>query len=127
MGRMPEARAKPKRRAAAKPAVPASVPQPKSRRWMYVVAAAAALYVVFQTYGPALYGPFLFDDTRQPYSLPNFSNDLLAWITGVRPLLMLTYWFNYQLSRDPFGFHVVNIFLHVVNGILVFWIVRKLI
>jgi len=93
---------------------------------MYAATVVGTLYVVFQAYGPALNGPFLFDDTREPYYLPNFSNELPAWITGVRPLLMFTYWINYQLSKDPIGFHVLNVILHVLNGILLFFIVRKL-
>ena len=123
---MPEVRARAKRRAAAKPAVTAPSPKAGPRWWMYAAGAGLALYVVFQAYGPALYGPFLFDDTRAPYYLPNFPNDILAWVTGVRPLLMFTYWINYQLSKEPFGFHVLNVALHVCNGVLVFFIVRKL-
>jgi hypothetical protein len=52
-----------------------------------------------RVYGPSLYGPFLFDDQYPPFSLPNFAVDSLrAWISGVRPLLMFSYWVNYQLS-----------------------------
>ena len=123
---MPEARARAKRRAAAKLPVTAPAPKAGPRWWMYAAAAALALFVVFQAYEPALYGLFLFDATRAPYFLPNFPNGLHAWVSGVRPLLMFTYWINYQLSKDPFGFHVLNVVLHVLNGTLLFFIVRKL-
>ena len=50
----------------------------------------------------------------------------MVWISGVRPLLMFTYWANYQLSHDPFGFHVVNVLIHIANSFLIFLIVRRL-
>jgi protein O-mannosyl-transferase len=123
---MSEARVKAKRRASARAAVTVPAPKTGPRWWMYAAGAAIVLYVVFQAYGPALKGPFLFDDTVEPYYLPNFTSDLRAWISGVRPLLMFTYWVNYQFSRDPFGFHVLNVVFHVLNGVLLFFIVRKL-
>ena len=119
---MPEARAKAKRRA--KAVVPAR--KQGSRWWIYALAAAAALYLAFQIYAPALNGPFVFDDTELPYHVPNFSNDLGAWISGVRPLLMFTYWINYQLSSETFYYHVFNVIFHVLNSFLLFFIVRKL-
>jgi tetratricopeptide (TPR) repeat protein len=94
--------------------------------WIYAAAAVAGLVVVFMVYGPAIGGPFVFDDIFQPYQQPNFSNALSAWIRGVRPLLMLSYWANYQISQDPSGFHVVNIFIHLLNSVLIFFVVRKM-
>ena len=41
-------------------------------------------------------------------------------------MLMLSYWLNYQASEAPFGFHVTNVLIHLLNGCLVFLIVRKL-
>jgi len=79
-------------------------------------------------YSPALHGPLLFDDHVLPFGQRQFSEaPLKAWISGVRPLLMITYWFNYQLSgTETFGYHVFNILLHLVNGILVFSLLRIL-
>lgn len=118
---MPEARTRTKKRA-----VPAPAAKARPRVWIYAAAGAAALYLAFQVYAPALHGPFVFDDTTLPYHLPNFSRALQAWISGVRPLLMLSYWINYQWSREPFLFHVFNVVFHSVNSALVFLIARKL-
>ncbi|MGO4880830.1 MAG: hypothetical protein ACLP59_08415 [Bryobacteraceae bacterium] len=125
---MPEARAK-SRKARAKAAPhavqKAPAPKPATRWWIYLAAAAVALYVVFQVYAPALNGPFVFDDTFQPYHTPGFPGALKVWLAGVRPLLMFSYWLNYQTSQAPGGFHVTNVFIHLLNGILIFLIARK--
>lgn len=130
---MPEARAKVRERGRAKgkerrerAVAAAEARQRGRRRWLSIAAVAAAIYVVFQAYAPALYGSFVFDDTILPYHLPNFSSSLSAWIGGVRPMLMSSYWLNYQVSQNPFGFHVTNVLIHLASGFLVFFIVRKL-
>ena len=65
-------------------------------------------------YAPALRGPFLFDDQYLYYDSPNPPATLRGWMSGVRPLLMLTYWLNYRASGgDTFSYHVVNLLLHV--------------
>jgi tetratricopeptide (TPR) repeat protein len=97
-----------------------------ARWWIYPATIAVALYVAFQVYAPALSGPFVFDDTFQPYHSPGFSSALRVWIQGVRPLLMFSYWVNYKFSQAPFGFHVINLLIHLLNSFLVFCIARKL-
>jgi tetratricopeptide (TPR) repeat protein len=94
--------------------------------WIWAAAGAVALYLLFQAYAPALGGPYIFDDNSLPYHTQDFPNNLHAWIGGVRPLLMFSYWLNYQLSQAPFGFHFTNVLIHLLNGFLVFSIVRKL-
>ena len=106
---------------------PAAAPRKLGARWwIYAAAAAVALYLAFQVYAPALSGPFVFDDTFQPYHTPDFPNALHFWIRGVRPLLMFSYWINYQFSQAPLGFHAVNIPIHLLNSFLIFLIARKL-
>ena len=119
---MSEARAKARRsRAKGKELAPTAGTQ----WWIYALAVAAVLYLAFQVYAPALGGPFVFDDTYQPYYTPDFPSALHFWITGVRPLLMLSYWVNYQFSQTPGGFHAVNLLIHLLNSLLIFFIARK--
>ena len=101
-------------------------PRPRSRWWIYPAAAAVALFLALQVYAPALGGPFVFDDTFQPYHTPGYHSTLGAWIHGVRPLLMFSYWVNYRISETPYGFHLVNVLIHLLNSFLIFVIVRKL-
>jgi tetratricopeptide (TPR) repeat protein len=43
-----------------------------------------------------------------------------------RPLTMLTYAANASLSRDPFGYHLVNLVLHALVALAVLFLVRRL-
>ena len=41
------------------------------------------------------------------------------------PMTMLSYMSNYQLSQlDPFGYHMTNLLIHLLNCLLVFWLIR---
>jgi protein O-mannosyl-transferase len=81
-----------------------------------------ALIIAFVLYSPALPGPFLFDDLGLPFYVRSFDHDSIgAWLAGVRPILMLSYWANFQMSgRDPWTYHAFNVILHSVNSILIF-------
>jgi len=111
----------------------AVAPSPQPRRWPYAAALLVALFVVFEVYWPAIHGQFLLDDTYLPYMLPSYASaPLIAWIKDLRPLLMFSYWLNFQYAdparagmQDTFGYHFVNVILHFFNGILVFLAVRK--
>ena len=62
--------------------------------------------VILWLYSPALNGHFIFDDLALPFCKPIRHASLLAWISdsGVRPVLMISYWLNYQISGDrPFS------------------------
>jgi tetratricopeptide (TPR) repeat protein len=89
---------------------------------------ALAFCVSLFIYAPALFGPFVFDDRVQIYALPEFAEKSLRhWVAGLRPLLFFTYWLNHKLLGDqPFGYHLVNIVIHVLNSGLVFFVSYKL-
>ncbi len=122
---MPDSRAKAKKRAAAKAAgAPAEKPPPaggstppRPSRCMCRV----------QVYAPALNGPFLFDDSRCLITRPNFSKTLtcLAQRRAAAAHVQLT-GSTTKFSQEPNGFHVINFCIHLLNGFLIFFIVRKL-
>lgn len=122
-----KASSQPRRSGRAAAARIAPVPARNATVWTYWLAGLAAVLAVFVAYSPALDGPFLLDDSYLPYTQPQFAGlPALAWMKGVRPLLMMTYWFNFQLSGASTGsYHFVNLFLHILNGLLIFLIVRK--
>src|SRR4051812_37014728 len=104
----------------------AAAPRPDTR-WPMYAALGAALIAGWWAYSPALHGPFLFDDATLPFALPRATANLVAWMSGVRPVTMFTYWINAQISaNDPFSYHVLSVFFHLITSGLVFLIVRRL-
>jgi protein O-mannosyl-transferase len=89
---------------------------------------AAALLAALWAYGPALDGAFVFDDPYLPFMSPGAAAwTLHQWLNGVRPLLMLSFWFNFQISgTEPWTYHVVNVVLHTLNAGLVYLITARL-
>jgi hypothetical protein len=75
----------------------------------------------------ALHGRFIFDDDALPFRQGLQNASLRAWVAGVRPLLMLSYWVNYRISgSDPYSYHVFNVLIHVANTSLVFVVLVRL-
>lgn len=106
----------------AKASAPASAePAPRPRMWWPWVAALAALAVVFGVYGPALNGAFVFDDRYLMFMSPSVAGKTLSnWIASSRPMLMFSYWIDYQQGgAEPHAFHVTNVFLHLLVSVLV--------
>jgi tetratricopeptide (TPR) repeat protein len=103
---------------------------PGRNAWTWICAASLviALFAVFGVYWPAIHGPFLFDDMHLIFMLPNAADLLLReWLSQMRPMLMFTFWLNYQLSgaQETFGYHAVNVLLHFFNSIFTFLAIRK--
>jgi protein O-mannosyl-transferase len=101
----------------------------KSFVWWPWVAAAAALFLTFTIYGPALNGPFVLDDRYLPFFNPLFQHaPLIGWLpSGARPMLNLTFWINHQLSgTEPYPYHVTNVFLHFLVAVLAALIAMRL-
>mgnify|MGYP001591329481 CR=1 FL=1 len=115
-----------KRREAERQAPPAR-PAPR-RAWPYALAVLAALLATLEAYGPALGGPFLFDDLYLPFTRPGLAEaPLSVWLAGVRPLLMLSFWLNFRLSGlEPFSYHLFNVLAHFLVSLLVLLIARRL-
>jgi Flp pilus assembly protein TadD len=85
-----------------------------------------AFVVGLDLYFPALNGQFVFDDFALPYRT-GISRAVTAWLSGVRPVLMLTYWFNDAISGDStFSYHFLNLLIHITNTCLVFLALNRL-
>ncbi len=92
-------------------------------------------------YGRAIHAPFIFDDHNSILANPSITSlwPLVgddAWrgplnappqfCTAGRPLVNFTLALNYRYGRlDPAGYHVVNIIIHVLSGLLLWEIVRR--
>lgn len=110
------------------PAAVATLERRNSWRWVYLGSLLVALIAALEVYWPAIHGPFLLDDTHLTYMLPNAADiPLRGWITQIRPLLNVTFWLNFQQSgaQDTFGYHLVNLLLHLCNSIFIYLAIRK--
>jgi len=95
-----------------------------------VLLALFALLVPALLYWPGLFGPFLLDDgpnlliISQLPADPGWSdlwrlaNTGTAGVLG-RPLSLISFLLQYQAWPDPFQFKLVNLLLHLLNGILI--------
>lgn len=108
-------------------AAPASLapPRPFLRPLGGLAAGAVAAALAYR---PALEGPFLFDDRALPFFDPRAHEmPLSAWVSGVRPLLMFSFWINYKLNGlQPAGYHWLNLIFHCAAALAVYLIVRRL-
>jgi tetratricopeptide (TPR) repeat protein len=86
-------------------------------------------------YWNALGGPLVFDDhiaiSRNPgirditdlHTIYNL--DMRYNYTKTRFFLFLTFAFNYHLhGLSPAGYHIFNLAVHLLNGLLLFWLIR---
>src|SRR5262252_4722875 len=88
---------------------------------------AGALLVGRVIYAPSFGGDFVFDDFGLPTQLASRAEPLATWLSGVRPVLMFTYWLNDRLwGEDPLSYHVLNFLIHVATTGLVFMVLYRL-
>ncbi len=90
---------------------------------------AAALVVALIVYGPALEGPFVFDDRYAPFlSEEKAQQSFFEWLKTNRPFLMATFWLNFKAGGvNPFGYHLINVLLHFATSVMVGLSVGKLV
>jgi len=117
---------KSKRQQRAEVAAP-TIRQRQTQGWLWL-AAVAGLFAVFYVYSPALSGAFVLDDRYLPFLSPNIQGvPLSSWIVSNRPLLMFSYWLNYQWSgTDTGSYHVVNVLLHFCGSVVLAFIAARL-
>lgn len=98
------------------------------KSWHVGAGAPVLLLAALEAYRPALNGPFVFDDQYLPFYSYDFGDKpLRAVVSGVRPLLMFSFWLNYRLSElEPYTYHLFNVLFHTTSAVLVFWIARKI-
>ncbi len=95
---------------------------------MYAVAVALAFWILMEIYGPALRGPFLFDDLYLPFTNPGLQDaPLRYWLGQIRPVLMFSYWLNYRLAgMEPYLYHFFSVLAHFIAGFFVWLVARGL-
>ncbi len=101
----------------------------KNRRFFVAMAVLILTVTTFSVYGGIFDYPFVFDDVRQILekpqnrSLSNFFS--LKGILKSRGIVNLTFAVNYVLGgTEVFGYHLFNVLIHILNGIVVFFLAR---
>ncbi len=89
------------------------------------------LLTVF-VYWNSLGNDFVFDDqvlTENPNLLKIHTlSDAAGVGLGWRPLLFFTYGLNYYwFGLNPYSYHAVNLLLHIINVVLVYFIIREVV
>lgn len=97
----------------------------EGQRWLpFVIVALVGL-----AWATALAGPFQFDDHNVIVGYTPV-HSLAAWwesLPGLRPLLKLSYALNWTWSPAPYGFHLFNVLVHLLNtALLAAWALRAL-
>ena len=100
-------------------------PQPaRLTIWDFLACGGAVLLAVI-VYLNALHNPFVYDDQRLIFANASIEHlwDLRAIVLHevTRPVVNLTYAIDYAFwGRNPFGYHLTNLLLHLLNIVLVY-------
>ena len=81
---------------------PAKSPDWRTEWWIWATA-VAGLLVAYQVYSPAMHGAFVFDDLFLPFLTPAIKLDMLAFVSKLRPMLMLSFWIDYHRADGVNG------------------------
>ncbi len=104
---------------------------PTSRKWCAVALMSVAM-VVIAAYWPSLWDPLLSDDwiLIRTSAAPG---DLLGTVTrpggdgAMRPLGNLVFGvYKHWAGAEPLRWHVLDLFLHILNVVALYWLCRRL-
>jgi len=105
------------------------VDRPKKYLFIYI---AIIVFITFVIYSNTLHNEFQLDDNHVVLNnekitdLNNFA-DIDGWKKLIfnRQLASLTVAVNYSIHEyDVFGYHLFNIFIHIINSLLIFWLIQ---
>ena len=101
----------------------------------YAVLMVFFTVVVFLLYAPSLTGPFVFDDlpniSENPYlplekiTLDGLKDAAFKSPARNRPVANISFALNYSVHQySTFGYHMVNMVIHVITGVLLFFFIK---
>jgi len=113
----------------------------RGRQWLPWLLLAVAVIATAAVYWPGMTGGWVFDDypnivDNAAIRITRGHSTLVAWVNSAlsspssflhRPLASLTFSVNWYFGNgDPWPFKVTNIAIHLINGVLVFCMLRTL-
>jgi len=104
--------------------------------WPGIVLWLLLVLLVMLIYQNSMGGPFIFDDRPNIELNPHIRLTRLTWeglrvagfeaINKVRPVANISFALNYYVHQyDVRGYHLVNVLIHLLNGILLYLILRR--
>ena len=104
------------------------------KNFKIIILIGLILIIAFASFSPCLRNSFVnWDDngyvsdntTLKPFSLSSVKIIFTSFNLGhYHPLTMLSYALEYQFFKlNPFGYHLDNLILHLLNCLLVFWLI----
>jgi tetratricopeptide (TPR) repeat protein len=103
-------------------------------RWSTILQALVIVATVLWIYWPVLHGDWLWDDTllvrdnavvHEPYGLWKIWFDPGS-LFDYQPLKVSVVWLQWQLwGNDTLGYHLTNVFLHLLSALLVWRLLSK--
>jgi len=114
---------------------------PRFRKWLPWLLLAAAVAITAGVYWPGVTGGWVFDDypnivSNAAIHIAPGRSTLAAWVNAAvsspasflhRPLASITFALNWMAGGgDPWPFKITNIAIHLINGVLVFCMLRAL-
>ena len=112
-----------------------SAPSLLPDRWQELLPGLALALLVFIVYLPALHGQFIWDDdyhVLKSTSLHSLAGLWRIWFhpgatQQFYPLTYSSFWIDYHLwGLNPLPYHLENVFLHAINALLVWRLLRRL-
>jgi protein O-mannosyl-transferase len=96
-----------------------------TNKWISLTLIGISVFII---YSNTFNSPFVFDDITsivEKKSIRDLSNYFyLEKLLKPRAVVDLTFSINYHYGKlDVFGYHIVNILIHILNGILVYFLV----
>src|SRR5690348_1717236 len=113
----------------------------RTRKWLPWLLLAIAVILTAVVYWPGLTGGWVFDDypnivDNGAIHITPVHSTLAAWVNSAisspssflhRPLASLTFSLNWYFGGgDPWPFKLTNVIIHLVNGVLLFFMLRAL-
>ena len=106
----------------------------QKKDWYQLLILTLLIAIGFLIYSNTLQSPFTFDDAQAIVENPSIRmtklsiNELIEGAIGWsknRPIAMVTFALNYYLGEyNPLGYHLVNIWVHIANGLLLYFFVK---
>ncbi|MBI2870708.1 MAG: tetratricopeptide repeat protein [Candidatus Omnitrophica bacterium] len=94
-----------------------------------VIASAALILLGFLAYLNSFSGAFVLDDIQHIVESPNIRTLTPFWahVKGsTRPLVDISFALNYASGGlNPFGYHLVNLVIHILGALVLFGLVRR--